>query len=391
MEKTWRWFGKKDKISLKMLRQIGVEGVVTALHDISNGEIWTLEAINDLKNYIESHGLRWSVVESLPVSESIKYAGKDRDDLIDKYIVSLENLGKAGVTTVCYNFMPVLDWARTDLFHEWEDGSSSLYFDKVKFAYFEIYILEREGAEKDYSPEILSKVEELKKNVTEDDRRELIDSVIVKTQGFVNGNIKEGDLDPVGIFKKLLALYDGIDKDALRQNMKYFLERIMPVCEEWNIQMCVHPDDPPFQLLGLPRIVTCEEDIDWFLNAVDNPHNGLTFCAGSLSAGLQNDVPKLAKKYASRTKFVHLRSTNVFENGNFIEAHHLGGRGHLIDVIKVFEKENPNLPMRVDHGRLLTDDIDKGYNPGYSFLGRMLALGQLDGVMATVQSELHKN
>jgi mannonate dehydratase len=390
MEKTWRWFGKKDKISLKMLRQIGVEGIVTALHDISNGEIWTLEAINDLKNYIESHGLRWSVVESLPVSESIKYAGKDRDDLIDKYIVSLENLGKAGVTTVCYNFMPVLDWARTDLFHEWEDGSSSLYFDKVKFAYFEIYILEREGAEKDYSPEILSKVEELKKTVTEDDRRELIDSVIVKTQGFVNGNIKEGDLDPVGIFKKLLALYDGIDKDALRQNMKYFLERIMPVCEEWNIQMCVHPDDPPFQLLGLPRIVTCEEDIDWFLNAVDNPHNGLTFCAGSLSAGLQNDVPKLAKKYASRTKFVHLRSTNVFENGNFIEAHHLGGRGHLIDVIKVFEKENPNLPMRVDHGRLLTDDIDKGYNPGYSFLGRMLALGQLDGVMATVQSELQK-
>ena len=391
MEKTWRWFGKKDKISLKMLLQIGVEGIVTALHDISNGEIWTMEAINDLKNYIESQGLRWSVVESLPVSESIKYAGKDRDDLIDKYIVSLENLGKAGVTTVCYNFMPVLDWARTDLFHEWEDGSSSLYFDKVKFAYFEIYILEREGAEKDYSPEILSKVEELKKTVTEDDRRELIDSVIVKTQGFVNGNIKEGDLDPVGIFKKLLALYDGIDKDALRQNMKYFLERIMPVCEEWNIQMCVHPDDPPFQLLGLPRIVTCEEDIDWFLNAVDNPHNGLTFCAGSLSAGLQNDVPKLAKKYASRTKFVHLRSTNVFENGNFIEAHHLGGRGHLIDVIKVFEKENPNLPMRVDHGRLLTDDIDKGYNPGYSFLGRMLALGQLDGVMATVQSELHKN
>ena len=293
MEKTWRWFGKKDKISLKMLRQIGVEGIVTALHDVSNGEIWTLEAINDLKNYIESQGLRWSVVESLPVSESIKYAGKDRDDLIDKYIVSLENLGKAGVTTVCYNFMPVLDWARTDLFHEWEDGSSSLYFDKVKFAYFEIYILEREGAEKDYSPEILSKVEELKKTVTEDDRRELIDSVIVKTQGFVNGNIKEGDLDPVGIFKKLLALYDGIDKDALRQNMKYFLERIMPVCEEWNIQMCVHPDDPPFQLLGLPRIVTCEEDIDWFLNAVDNPHNGLTFCAGSLSAGLQNDVPKI--------------------------------------------------------------------------------------------------
>ncbi|MFT3920729.1 mannonate dehydratase [Cloacibacterium sp.] len=388
MEKTWRWFGKKDKISLSMLRQIGVEGIVTALHEVSNGEVWTLESINELKNYIESFGLRWSVVESLPVSESIKYGGNDRDDLIDKYIISLENLGKAGITTVCYNFMPVLDWARTDLFHKWEDGSSSLYFDKVKFAYFELYILERNGAEKDYNSEILEKVEELKKTITEEDRKDLIDSVIVKTQGFVNGNIKEGDLDPVGIFKKLLALYDGIDRDALRQNMKYFLEKIMPVCEKWNIQMCVHPDDPPFQLLGLPRIVTCEEDIDWFLTAVDNPHNGLTFCAGSLSAGLQNDVPKLAKKYASRTKFVHLRSTNVFDNGNFIEAEHLGGRGHLIDVIKVFEKESPSLPMRIDHGRLLSDDVDKGYNPGYSFFGRMLALGQIEGVIAAVQSEL---
>jgi mannonate dehydratase len=390
MEKTWRWFGKKDKIALEKLKQIGVEGIVTALHDIPNGEIWTLEAINDLKNYIESRGLRWSVVESLPVSESIKYAGKDRDELIDKYIVSLENLGKAGVTTVCYNFMPVLDWARTDLFHKWEDGSSSLYFDKARFAYFEIHILEREGAEKDYSPEILAKVEELKKTITEEEKNDLIDSVIVKTQSFVNGNIKEDDLNPVAIFKSLLALYDDIDKDGLRQNLKYFLERIMPVCEEWNIQMCVHPDDPPFQLLGLPRIVTNEEDIDWFLKAVDNPHNGLTFCAGSLSAGIHNDIPKMAKKYASRTKFVHLRSTNVLPNGNFIEASHLGGRANLIEVVRVFEKENPSLPMRVDHGRLLLDDEEKGYNPGYSFLGRMLALGQIDGVMATVQTELQK-
>ncbi|MET3535739.1 mannonate dehydratase [Chryseobacterium limigenitum] len=388
MEKTWRWFGKKDKIKLNMLRQIGVQGIVSALHDVSNGEIWSFEAINEYKNYIESFGLRWSVVESLPVSESIKYGGENRDQLIDNYIKSLENLGKAGVTTVCYNFMPVLDWARTDLYHEWEDGSSSLYFDKAKFAYFEIYILEREGAAKDYTPEILAKVEELKKIITEEQKNNLIDSIIVKTQGFVNGNIKEGDQNPVAIFKNLLSLYDGIDKDQLRQNMKYFLEKIMPVCEKWNIQMCVHPDDPPFSLLGLPRIVTCEEDIDWFLNAVGNPHNGLTFCTGSLSAGLQNDVPKLAQKYASRTKFVHLRSTNVFENGDFIEAHHLEGRGKIIEVIRIFEKENPSLPMRIDHGRLLTDDIDKGYNPGYSFLGRMLALGQIEGVMAAVKTEI---
>lgn len=387
MEKTWRWFGKKDKTNLKTLRQIGVEGIVSALHDIKGGQVWPLDKILDCKKYIEDHGLRWSVVESLPVSESIKYAGEDRDVLIEKYIESLENLGKAGVTTICYNFMPVLDWARTDLFYPWEDGSSSLYFNKAKFAYFEIYILERAGAEKEYSPEILEKVQDIHSTITEQEKLDLIDSVIVKTQGFVNGNISEDDVNPVALFKDLLALYDGIDKHQLRENMKYFLEKIMPVCEKWNIQMCVHPDDPPFQLLGLPRIVTCEEDIDWFLNAVDNPHNGLTFCCGSLSAGLKNDVPKLAKKYASRTKFVHLRSTNVFENGDFIEAHHLEGRGHLIEVIKIFEQENPNLPMRVDHGRLLSDDEDKGYNPGYSFLGRMLALGQIEGVMATVNSK----
>ncbi|MDP9959564.1 mannonate dehydratase [Chryseobacterium lathyri] len=388
MEKTWRWFGKKDKIQLNMLRQIGVEGIVSALHDIPNGEVWSLDAINDYKNYIESFGLRWSVVESLAVSEAIKYGGENRDQLIENYIKSLENLGKAGVKTVCYNFMPVLDWARTDLFYQWEDGSSSLYFDKAKFAYFEIHLLQRKGAENDYNSETLQKVEQLKNILTEEDNNDLIDSIIVKTQGFVNGNIKEGDQNPVAIFKSLLSLYDGIDKHQLRQNMRYFLEKIMPVCEKWNIQMCVHPDDPPFSLLGLPRIVTNEEDIDWILNAVDNPHNGLTFCTGSLSAGLQNDVPKLAQKYAHRTKFVHLRSTNVFENGDFIEAHHLGGRGKLIEVIKIFEKENSDLPMRVDHGRLLTDDIDKGYNPGYSFLGRMLALGQIEGVIAAVQNEL---
>lgn len=388
MEKTWRWFGKKDKITLEMLRQIGVEGIVTALHDIPNGEIWSLEAITDLKQYIEGFGLRWSVVESLPVSEAIKYAGQDRDRLIDNYIVSLENLGKAGVKTICYNFMPVLDWARTDLDHKWEDGTSSLYFDKAKFAYFDIYLLKRIGAEKDYPADILAEAEKLNETITEEQKEQLIDAIIVKTQGFVNGNIKEDDKNPVALFKNLLALYDGIDRDTLRSNMKYFLDRIMPVCDQYGINMCVHPDDPPFQLLGLPRIVTNEQDIEWFLNAVDNPHNGLTFCAGSLSAGLHNDVPQLARKFASRTHFVHLRSTNVFPNGNFIEASHLQGRGHLIEVVRIFEKENPNLPMRVDHGRLMLDDADKGYNPGYSFHGRMLALGQIDGIIATVQNEL---
>lgn len=387
MEKTWRWFGKKDKITLPMLRQIGVEGIVTALHDVPNGEIWTVEAINDLKSYIESYGLRWSVVESLPVCEAIKYAGTEREQLIENYKVSLANLGKCGVKTVCYNFMPVIDWIRTDLHYPWPDGTSSLYYDRIRFAYFDIRILEREGAEKDYTEEELQKVAELDKVITDAEKDALIDTIIVKTQGFVNGNIKEGDKNPVSIFKRLLTLYKDIDRDALRENMRYFLSAIMPVCEEYGINMCVHPDDPPFQVLGLPRIVTNESDIEWFLNAVDNPHNGLTFCAGSLSAGEHNDTRELAKKFARRTHFVHLRSTAAMPGGNFIESSHLTGRGHLIDLIRIFEKENPGLPMRVDHGRMMLGDEDKGYNPGYSFHGRMLALAQVEGMMAVVDDE----
>ena len=384
MEKTWRWFGKKDKITLPMLRQIGVEGIVTALHDVPNGEIWTVEAINDLKSYIESYGLRWSVVESLPVCEAIKYAGAEREQLIENYKVSLANLGKCGIKTVCYNFMPVIDWIRTDLQHPWPDGTSSLYYDRIRFAYFDIRILEREGAEKDYTEEELQKVAELDKVITEAEKDALIDTIIVKTQGFVNGNIKEGDKNPVSIFKRLLALYKDINRDALRENMRYFLSAIMPVCEEYGVNMCVHPDDPPFQVLGLPRIVTNENDIEWFLNAVNNPHNGLTFCAGSLSAGEHNDTRELAKKFAKRTHFVHLRSTAAMQGGNFIESSHLTGRGHLIDLIRIFENENPGLPMRVDHGRMMLGDEDKGYNPGYSFHGRMLALAQVEGMMAVV-------
>lgn len=387
MEKTWRWFGKKDKITLPMLRQIGVEGIVTALHDVPNGEIWTIEAINDLKSYIESYGLRWSVVESLPVCEAIKYAGAEREQLIENYKVSLANLGKCGIKTVCYNFMPVIDWIRTDLQHPWPDGTSSLYYDRIRFAYFDIRILEREGAEKDYTEEELQKVAELDKVITEAEKDALIDTIIVKTQGFVNGNIKEGDKNPVSIFKRLLALYKDINRDALRENMRYFLSAIMPVCEEYGVNMCVHPDDPPFQVLGLPRIVTNENDIEWFLNAVDNPHNGLTFCAGSLSAGEHNDTRELAKKFAKRTHFVHLRSTAAMQGGNFIESSHLTGRGHLIDLIRIFENENPGLPMRVDHGRMMLGDEDKGYNPGYSFHGRMLALAQVEGMMAVVDDE----
>ena len=387
MEKTWRWFGKNDKITLPMLRHIGVEGIVTALHEIPNGEVWPLEAILNQKTYIETYGLRWSVVESLPVSEAIKYGGAERDNLIENYKKSLINLGKAGVKTVCYNFMPVIDWIRTDLEHLWEDGTSSLYFDKIRFAYFDCLILQRAEAEKDYTVNELKQMYELDKVITDAEKEELVDTIIIKTQGFVNGNIKNGDKNPVDTFHHLLAPYKGIGRDALRENLRYFLQAIMPVCDEYGINMCIHPDDPPFPVLGLPRIVTCEEDIAWILHAVNNPHNGLTFCAGSLSAGLHNNVPALARMFAHRTHFVHLRSTNAFPNGNFIEASHLGGRAHIIELIRIFEKERPGVPMRVDHGRMMLGDTDKGYNPGYSFHGRMMALAQIEGMMAVVNDE----
>ncbi len=386
MEKTWRWFGPNDKITLEMLRQIGVEGIVTALHHIPNGEVWTLDEVMKMKNYIEERGLRWSVVESLPVAESIKYGGSDRDGLIERYKESLANLGKAGVRTVCYNFMPVLDWARTDLDYPNADGTTNLYFNLAEFAYFDIHILGREGADADYDADTLARMDaEVTPRMDADARRRLVENIIVKTQGFVNGNISENDLQPVEKFRSLLELYKGIDADTLRANMAYFLNAIMPVCREYDINMCVHPDDPPMPILGLPRIVTCDADIEAFLNAVPDPHNGLTFCAGSLSAGAHNDVTELARKYASRTHFVHARICRVLPDGDFRESSHLDSR--LIDVIRTFERERPGVPMRVDHAPLMLGDGEMGYNAGYSFHGRMLALGMVSGIMATIDSE----
>ena len=416
MERTWRWFGKNDKITLAMLRQIGVEGIVTALHDVPLGEVWTREKIRDLREYIESYGLRWSVVESLPVVETIKYGGPDRDEQIEVYKQSLRNLAAEGIHTVCYNFMPVLDWARTDLFHNNPNGATNLYFNYAEFAYFDIYILKREGAREEWGAfvlrnekgevinrNVLQEADELAKTMTPEKDHELVENIVIKTQGFVSGNFKEGDEAPVEKFREFLALYKGIDKSRLRANMKYFLEAIMPVCDECNMNMCVHPDDPPIEILGLPRIVRTEEDIRWFLDAVPNIHNGLTFCAGSLSAGASNDVVMLAKKFASRTHFVHLRSCHIFPNGDFTEASHLGGRADLIELARIFEneelikknKESRTLPMRVDHGMTFTDqpggifdESSHGHNAGYTLLGRMFALAQVQGILATVDREL---
>jgi len=417
MERTWRWFGKNDKITLAMLKQIGVEGIVTALHDVPLGEVWTREKIRDLKEYIESYGMRWSVVESLPVTETIKYGGPDRDEQIEIYKESLANLGKEGIHCVCYNFMPVLDWARTDLLHDNPNGSSNLYFNWAEFAYFDIYILQRKGAKEEWQAiangnggnvskaikgrDLMAEVEEYRKQMTPEKDHDLVDTIVIKTQGFVSGNFKEGDDKPVELFRQLLALYDGVTKEKLQENMKTWLEAIMPICDEYDINMCIHPDDPPFPILGLPRILNCDEDIKTFLEAVPNPHNGLTFCAGSLSAGGHNDITELAKKYHSRTHFVHLRSCHIFPNGDFTEASHLGGRADLVELAHIFEQEeqarikekgadSPTalLPMRVDHGMTMLGDEDRGYNAGYSFLGRMFALGQVQGIIAAVDKEL---
>ena len=401
MERTWRWFGKNDKITLAMLKQIGVEGIVTALHDVPLGQVWTREKIRDLREYIESYGMRWSVVESLPVVETIKYGGPDRDEQIEVYKESLRNLSAEGIHTICYNFMPVLDWARTDLLHDNPNGTSNLYFSYAEFAYFDIYILKREGAREEWARfkmpaelpsaadrDVLAEAEALRATMTPEKEHQLVENIIIKTQGFVSGNFSENDEAPIQKFRDFLELYKGIDKAQLRENMRYFLSAIMPTCEEYDMNMCVHPDDPPIEILGLPRIVRTYDDIQWMLKAVDNPHNGLTFCAGSLSAGAYNNVVEMAREFAPRTHFVHLRSCHIFPNGDFTEASHLGGRADIIELCRIFEKENPALPMRVDHGMTMLGDETRGYNAGYSFLGRMFALGQVQGILATVDREL---
>ncbi len=412
MERTWRWFGKKDRITLVQLKQIGIEGIVTALHNVPLGQVWTREEIHNLRTYIESHGMRWSVVESLPVVETIKYGGPDRDEQIEVYKESLRNLSAEGIHCICYNFMPVLDWARTDLLHQNPNGSTNLYFNYAEFAYFDIYILKRVGAREEWSlspspsptgegRNILQEADELAKTMTPEKDHQLVENIVIKTQGFVSGNFTENDESPVEKFREFLGLYKGIGKEQLRQNMKYFLKAIMPVCDECGIDMCIHPDDPPIEILGLPRIVRTAEDIQWILDAVPNRHNGLTFCAGSLSAGAYNNVVDMARRFVERTHFVHLRSCHIFPNGDFTEASHLGGRANLIELCRIFEQAardgvcNALLPMRVDHGMTFTDapggvfdESSHGHNAGYTLLGRMFAMGQVQGILATIDSEL---
>ena len=382
MERTWRWFGKNDKITLAMLRQIGVQGIVTALHDVPNGEVWTREKIHDLKAYIESYGMRWSVVESLPVSESIKYAGKDRDELIEKYKVSLRNLSAEGIHTICYNFMPVLDWARTDLSHPNPNGTTNLYFSHAQFAYFDICILQRANAKNDYSQKVLDEVEKLKQTMTPEDNYNLVENIIVKTQGFVSGNISEGDEHPVELFRELLDLYKGITKEQLRENMRYFLEAIMPTCHECDIKMAIHQDDPPWDIFGLPRLLVNAESIDRFLSMVDDPYNCLTLCSGSMNANPNNNVAEIVRKHCDRIPFAHIRNIHHFENGDFSEAAHRDccGETGIIEILRAYHDCGFDGCIRPDHGRQLWEEGPGNCRPGYGKYDRALGIQYMLGV-----------
>jgi mannonate dehydratase len=401
LEKTWRWFGKGDKISLNEIRQIGVEGVVTALHHIPNGEVWSVEEINLVKEEIEKHGMHWSVVESLPVHEEIKYGGPNRDKLIENYKQSLANIGKCGIDTICYNFMPVIDWIRTDLHHTLENGTESLFFDFAEFVIFDRYILGRVDAENEYPKNVVEKAKERFRTMTTDEKVRLIDTIIVKTQGFIDGIITDDPNEAVEIFKNLVKKYSGIGKPELRENLKYFLEAIIPVAEEAGVSMCIHPDDPPMKVLGLPRIAGSYDDIKWITEAVDSEFNGVTFCAGSLSAGSHNDLTEMIRLLSKKVHFIHLRSTQLCENGDFFEAEHLKGNVEMAELVKELLLEqkrrrelgykNQRMPMRVDHGHRLLHDFDVEYNPGYPLIGRLKGLSEIDGLQQGIASMLNFN
>ena len=391
LEKTWRWFGPNDRISLDYLVQMGVEGVVTALHHLPIGVVWTKDEINKLKNQIEAKGLRWSVVESLPVSEDIKTKGKNYKQHIENYKQSLKNLGECGVDTVCYNFMPVLDWTRTELNYTHKGGGKGLYFHFPTFAAFDVFILKRENAAQDYSPEILKEAEEIYKKMSQKDMDDLVYVIIVLTQGFVNGVIDGTVKDPKKVFLDYISTYKNIGRDELRQNLKDFIDEMVPVCEEYNVNLCIHPDDPPYPVLGMPRILGCADDIRWLRNANKSLRNGLTFCTGSLSGRRENDLPAIAAEFADSIHFVHLRNTQHLSDRSFYESGHLYGSLDMPKIVETLLREQKRriaegrkdirMPFRPDHGiRLLTDLDNDIYNVGYPLIGRMRGLSEIDGL-----------
>ena len=393
MQENFRWYGPSDAVSLPDIRQTGASGVFNALHEIPYGELWTREAIAERKAMIEAAGLKWTVVESVPVSEEIKTRTGDFERHIENYKQSLINLGKEGINVVIYNFMPVLDWVRTDLQYKLDDGSECLFFNKARFAAFELNLLKREGAAADYTDAQLEAASEFWESMNDEQRHDFERSVIDVFPGCKLGF----SIDDV---REMLAKYADIDREKLKENYKLFLEAVVPAAEEAGVRLAVHPDDPPYEIMGLPRIVSTQQDLADVLAMVDSEANGLCFCSGSLSPLADNDLVGIIEKFGSRIHAVHLRNVQRLDNGDFYEADHLGGSVDMFAVASAIIREQVKrqqagredwqLPLRPDHGHTMMDDLSKPAiaNPGYTCIGRMRGLAELRGLMTGIARSL---
>lgn len=381
-EHVWRWFGSYDTIPLAHIRQTGATGIVSALHHIPPGEVWPVEEIKKVQSRIEQAGLRWSVVESIPVHEDIKKQNGDYKRYIEHYKQSIRNVAECGIQTVCYNFMPLTDWTRTDLNQPLDDGGTTLRFDATAFAAFDLFILDRPGAQERYSAELYTKAQTLYDSMSRDDVSTLTQTILLGLPGDKEITLKQ--------FRNQLNEYQEIGEKELRDHLHYFLREIIPVAGEHEVKMAIHPDDPPFSLFGLPRIVSTERDAQQLLKAVDSPHNGLTFCTGSYGAHPDNDLPGMVKRLGTRINFIHLRNVKRERNGSFQEARHLEGDVDMYRVMAELIKEQQrrnaagrkdlSIPMRPDHGHRILDDLHKESYPGYSGLGRLRGLAELRGL-----------